>query len=122
VLPEDDRIRLQHMLDAARKAARLAAGRAREELDAEDDPLAAALVHWICVIGEAASKVSSGTCSAVDGIPWPDVVGMRNRLIHAYFDINLDILWATVQDSLPSLIRSLESALADAGQPPAARG
>lgn len=36
---------------------------------------------------------------------------MRNRLIHAYFDINLDILWATVQDSLPSLIRSLESVL-----------
>lgn len=113
MLPEDDRIRLQHMLDAARKAARLAAGRRREELDAEDDPLADALVHLISVIGEAASRVSSGTCSDLDGIPWPDIVGMRNRLIHAYFDINLDILWATVQDNLPSLIRFLESALAE---------
>ncbi|HZF10898.1 MAG TPA: HepT-like ribonuclease domain-containing protein [Thermoanaerobaculia bacterium] len=113
MLPEDDRIRLQHMLDAARKAARLAAGRDREDLDAEDDPLADALVRLISVIGEAASKVSSGTCSDLDGIPWPDVVGMRNRLIHAYFDINLDILWATVQDSLPPLVRLLESALAD---------
>jgi uncharacterized protein with HEPN domain len=113
VLPEDDRIRLQHMLDAARKAVRLAAGRDREVLDAEDDPLADALVHLISVIGEAASKVSSGTCSELDGIPWPDVVGMRNRLVHAYFDINLDILWATVQDSLPSLIRLLKSALAE---------
>lgn len=114
MLPKDDRIRLQHMLDAARKAARLAAGRDRQALYDEDDPLADALVHLISVIGEAASKVSSGTCSELDGIPWPDVIGMRNRLIHAYFDINLDILWATVQDSLPTLIRLLESALTGA--------
>lgn len=112
MLPEDDRIRLQHMLDAARKAARLAAGRDREELDAEDSPLPDALVHLISVVGEAASRVSPGTRSTIDVIPWSDVVGMRNRLIHAYFDINLDILWATVQDSLPSLIRLLEPALA----------
>jgi uncharacterized protein with HEPN domain len=72
-----------------------------------------ALVQLIAVIGEAASKVSLGTRSGLDRIPWADVVGMRNRLIHAYFDINLDILWATVQDSLPPLIQSLESALAE---------
>jgi uncharacterized protein with HEPN domain len=113
MLPDDDRIRLQHMLDAARKAVRLAAGRDRHVLDDEDDPLADALVHLISVIGEAASKVSSDTCSELGGIPWPDVIGMRNRLIHAYFDINLDILWATVQDSLPSLIRLLKSALTE---------
>jgi len=113
VLPEDDRIRLQHMLDAARKAVRLAAGRDRSALDDEDDPLADALVHLVSVVGEAASKVSSGTCSELGKIPWPDVIGMRNRLIHAYFDINLDILWATVQDSLPSLIRSLEPAMTE---------
>jgi uncharacterized protein with HEPN domain len=101
------------MLDAARKAVRLAAGRDRAELDAEDDPLGPALVQLITVVGEAASRVSSDTRSKLDGIPWPDIVGMRNRLIHAYFDINLDILWATVQDSLPYLIRLSESALAE---------
>jgi uncharacterized protein with HEPN domain len=113
MLPEDDRVRLQHMLDAARKAVRLAAGGDREALDDEGSPLADALVHLISVIGEAANKVSPGTCSEIDQIPWPDVVGMRNRLVHAYFDINLDILWATVQYSLPPLIRLLDSALAD---------
>ena len=113
MLPEDDSIRLQHMLDAARKAVRLAAGRGREDLDAEDEPLPYALVQLISVIGEAAGKVSSGTYLELDEIPWPDIVGMRNRLIHAYFDINLDILWATVQDSLPPLIQALESALAE---------
>jgi uncharacterized protein with HEPN domain len=101
MLPEDDRIRLQHMLDAARKAVRLAAGRDRHVLDDEDDPLADALVHLISVIGEAASKMSSGTCSELGGIPWPDVIGMRNRLIHAYFDINLDILWPQFRTACP---------------------
>jgi len=68
---------------------------------------------WSPLSARPASKVSSGTCSELGEIPWPDVIGMRNRLIHAYFDINLDILWATVQDSLPSLIQALESALAE---------
>ena len=72
-----------------------------------------ALVQLISVIGEAAGKVSPNTCSELYEVPWPDIVSMRNRLIHAYFDINLDILWATVQDSLPPLIRALESALGE---------
>lgn len=112
MLPRDDRVRLQHMLDAATKAVRLAAGLDRAALDAEDDPLPHALVHLISVVGEAASRVNPDIRAEFDKIPWPDIVGMRNRLIHAYFDINLDILWATVQDSLPPLIQSLESVLA----------
>jgi uncharacterized protein with HEPN domain len=105
------------MLDAARKAVRRAAGRSREDLEAEDDDLADALVHRISVIGEAATKVSADVRLELSEIPWNDVIGMRNRLIHAYFDINLDILWATVQDSLPVLIRLLESALVEGDQP-----
>ncbi len=101
------------MLDAARKAVRRAAGRSREDLEAEDDDLADALVRRISVIGEAATRVSADVRLALGEIPWNDVIGMRNRLIHAYFDINLDILWATVQDSLPVLIRLLESALVE---------
>ena len=71
MLPEDDRVRLQHMLDAARKAARLAAGRDRAELDAEDNPLPDALVHLISVVGEAASRVSSDTRSEFKESPGP---------------------------------------------------
>jgi len=100
------------MLDAARKAVRIAAGRNREDLEDDDDPLVDALVRLLSVIGEAANKVSPGTRSELEGIPWPDMVGMRNRLIHDYFDINLDILWATVQDNLPPLIEVLAPALA----------
>jgi len=111
MLDPADRIRLQHMLDAAKKAVRLAEERSREDLDDEDDALRDALVRLISVVGEAASKVSPATCSELAEIPWPDVVGMRHRLIHAYFDVDLDILWATVQYSLPDLVESLESAL-----------
>lgn len=99
------------MLDAARKAVRVAEGRRRQDLEDEDDPLADGLVRLITVIGEAAGKVSPSARSELSQIPWADVVGMRNRLIHAYFEVDLDILWATVQDSLPSLIRSLEAGL-----------
>jgi uncharacterized protein with HEPN domain len=111
MLPEDDRVRLQHMLDAARKAIRIAAGHDRKDLEAEDSPLPDALVHLASVIGEAANKVSPATCSALDKIPWRFVVGMRNHLIHKYYDIDLDILWATVQDDLPRLAQSLEKIL-----------
>jgi uncharacterized protein with HEPN domain len=113
MLPEHDRVRLQHMLDAARKATRLAAGRKRGDLENEDDPLPDALVRMISVIGEAASRVSPATRSALTAISWPDMVSMRNRLVHDYFDINLDILWATIQDNLPDLTQVLESALAE---------
>lgn len=113
MFPDDDRLRLQHMLDAAKRAVRLSAGRGREDLDAEDEPLADALLHLISVIGEAANNVSLGTRFEIGGIRWADVVSMRNRLIHGYFDINLDIVWATVQDNLPSLIQSLEVALVE---------
>lgn len=108
---ESDGIRLQEMLDAARRAVRFAEGRSRADLDDEEDPLVHALVRLVAVIGEAAYHVSVETRSELDEIPWPDVVNMRHRLIHAYFDIDLDILWATVQRSLPDLIGHLEAHL-----------
>lgn len=70
--------------------------------------LALSLVRCIEIIGEAASRVSGETRMLVPQIPWPDLVGMRNRLVHAYFDIDLDRVWDTVLDDLPPLIAQLE--------------
>lgn len=108
---KDDRIRLQHMLDAAREALSFARGRTRPDLD-KDRLLVLGLVKAIEIIGEAAYQVSEDTCAQLPDIPWEDIIGMRHRLVHAYFDINLDILWRTVQDDLPPLISALESILA----------
>lgn len=73
--------------------------------------LALALIKEIEIIGEAAGKVSPDTKKSLPSIPWTDIVGMRNRLIHAYFDIDFDILWDTVNSALGPLILQLEQLL-----------
>jgi len=107
---KDDVIRLRHMLDAAREAMEFTRGRSREDLDG-DRKLVLALVKDVEIIGEAAYQVSNEVRDQMSPIPWDDIIGMRHRLVHAYFDINLDILWRTVQDDLPPLAAELERLL-----------
>jgi len=107
---KDDRVRLRHMLDAAREALTFTQGRTRRDLN-EDRMLVLSLVKEIEIIGEAANQISEATRERLPKIPWADIIGMRNRLVHAYFDINLDILWQTVQEDLPSLISTLTAVL-----------
>jgi len=106
-MQENDLVRLRHMLDAGREARSYIAGQQRTDL-AQDRMLVHALVRCIEIIGEAASRTSAECRAETATIPWSDIVGMRNRLIHAYFDIDLDLLWDTVQDDLPPLIAQLE--------------
>ena len=103
----DDLWRIGHMLDAIRAALAFIEGRARSDLD-YDQMLQFALVRAVEIVGEAASRVSPEGRSQLQEVPWVDVVGMRNRLVHAYFDINRDILWKTVTVSLPDLQRALQ--------------
>ena len=105
----DDAIRLRHMLDAAREAIAFARGRTRGDLDT-DRQLVLALVKDIEIVGEAATGVTEPTRRSLPDIPWERIVGMRHRLVHAYFDINLDIVWKTAREELPELIAQLESA------------
>jgi len=95
------------MLDAAREASDFAQGRSRQDLDA-DRQLVMALVKEIEIIGEAANQISLPTRKRLPELPWDDIVGMRHRLVHAYFDINLGILWETIERDLPPLIEQLE--------------
>lgn len=104
---KDDEIRLQHMLDAAREAVAFARGRVRGDLD-NDRQLVLALVKDVEIVGEAATQVTKPARQQLPEIPWERIVGMRNRLVHAYFDVNLDIVWNTVRGDLPELISLLE--------------
>ena len=101
------------MIEAAETALGFAGGRSRAELD-DDRMLLFALVRAIEILGEAAGKVSQDTRSSAPAIPWSLIVAMRNRLIHAYFDIDRDILWKTVTDELPSLLPLLRELIPDA--------
>ena len=105
---KDDAIRLQHMRDAAREAISFVQGRTRYDLDG-DRQLVLALVKDIEIVGEAAAKIAESTRRRLSEIPWERIVGMRNRLVHAYFDINLNIVWKTVQEELPELIVLLDA-------------
>jgi len=70
-----------------------------------------AIIKDIEIVGEAASRIGENTRSTYPEIPWADIVGMRNRLIHAYFDINLDLVWNTVTANLPPLVDQLSRIL-----------
>ena len=108
----NDAIRLRHMLDAAQEAIAFARGRTRSDLN-DSRMLVLSLVKAIEIIGEAAFRISPATRAELQDIPWDAIIGMRHRLVHAYFDINLDILWRTVTDELPDLIDVLIPHLAE---------
>jgi uncharacterized protein with HEPN domain len=114
-MPSSERVRMQHMLDAAREAVTFGSGCSSGELPS-DRVRALALVKCIEIIGEAASKISDEVRAAHPEIPWPDIIGMRNRLIHAYFDIDFDRVCDTIEVDLPPLIASLERVLSDAAR------
>ena len=107
---KDDAVRFRHMLDAAREAVTFAEGRRRADVGS-DRMLLHSLVRCIEIIGEAATQVSAHGRCQLEGIPWQDIVGMRNRLIHGYFDVDSDRVWYTVTDDLAPLIEQLEKAL-----------
>jgi uncharacterized protein with HEPN domain len=69
------------------------------------------------IIGEAASKVAPETRRTLREIPWGTIMGMRNRLVHAYHDVNPDILWASATQDLPVLLPLLRAALAGDAPP-----
>ncbi|MEI6511878.1 MAG: HepT-like ribonuclease domain-containing protein [bacterium] len=106
MLPEDDIIRLRHMLDAAVETMEFIEGYARADLE-KNAMLSRAITRDIEIIGEAAGKVSTETREHCPALPWESIVGMRNRLIHGYFNVDLDRVWDTVTVDLPILITEL---------------
>ena len=110
-MSDRDRIRLRHMLEAAAEATAFIQDRVQRDL-ANDRILLLALVKEIEIIGEAATQLSEEFRESSPEIPWAKIKGMRNRLIHAYSEVNIDLVWSTVVSDLPNLVRSLETLLA----------
>jgi uncharacterized protein with HEPN domain len=102
----DDDIRIRHIFDAANEAVSFVEGRCREDLDT-DRKLILSLVRLLEIIGEAARGISQEFRDSHKNLPWKNMIGMRDRLIHGYFDVNLDVVWKTVTGDLPDLIAQL---------------
>lgn len=109
-IKHEDEVRLRHMLDAAVEIQQYLQVSTRQDLDS-DRKLVHSFVRLLEIIGEAASQMSDDLCNKVPEIPWIVITGMRNRLIHAYFSINLNIVWSTSTEDIPSLIKELKRVL-----------
>ncbi|MFO7555053.1 MAG: HepT-like ribonuclease domain-containing protein [Desulfobacterales bacterium] len=106
----NDEIRFRDMLDHAREALSMVRGKKRSDLDSER-MLELSLVRLVEIIGEAAVRVRNESREKYPSIPWLQIVGMRNRLVHGYDAVDLDVLWNTIIHDLPPLIVGLEKIL-----------
>ena len=109
---------LDHIQQAAIDARSFVEGLAKEDFLA-DKCTQQAVIMSLIIIGEAATKIMDGYTEftqAHNEVPWRSMRNMRNRMAHGYFDINLDIVWDTVQEWLPELLKQLPSVLQDSDQ------
>jgi uncharacterized protein with HEPN domain len=107
MLPDKDRIRIQHMLDAAERIAAFTDGISKEEF-LDDEKLNLAVIRLFEILGEAANNISEDLQEKYNDIPWREIAGIRNRLIHGYFDVDLNIVWQIIQQDIPPLISNLK--------------
>lgn len=98
----DETVYVQHMLDAIEQIEKytedLTAETFHERTIVQD-----AVIRQLEILGEAASRLSEETRSHYDDVPWQDITGMRNKLIHGYFGVDIDVVWATVIEDDPRL-------------------
>ena len=106
----DPEIALRQMLSYAQEAVNIALGKNRADLD-HDRLLNLALTRLLEIIGEAANRIPDDVQAQYPELPWLQMIGLRNRLIHGYDNVDFDILWVIVQQDLPDLIDTLEKKL-----------
>ena len=102
-----DQVRLRHMLDASIKAVSFTNGLERTDLE-QNEQLVLALIRLLEIIGEAAVQVTKETKNKYPSFPWQPMAATRNRLIHGYFDVDMDIIWKIITRDLPNLIEQLK--------------
>ena len=108
----DDIVSLRQMLDHITEAVALARDRTREDLES-DRLLFLALLKLVEIVGESATRVSDAAQAAHPEIPWREIIGTRNRLIHGYDAVDYDILWEITTADFQALAAQVEPLLAD---------
>ena len=107
---EEERAWIADAIQACTLVGRFLEGKRRSDLD-DDLLVQSAVIRQIEVIGEACSRIGDGTRARHDEVPWRDIVGMRNRLIHGYVAVDLDLVWRTAREEVPVLQLMLEAVL-----------
>jgi uncharacterized protein with HEPN domain len=108
----DERERLVDILEAIEKIEKYAS-QGKDEFE-RNELVQMWIVHHLQIIGEAASRLSGDFKEAHPDVAWKQIIGMRNILVHGYFEIDLEIVWAVVEDHLPELKRRMSDILGSA--------
>lgn len=106
--PKNDYVYIGHMIDNANKAISFIARLNRSDFD-QDEQLRLAVTHLLQIVGEAARRVSVEFREAHPEIPWKAIVGMRSKVVHDYFSVDDDVIWDTIKNDLPALVKQLET-------------
>ncbi|OGV96319.1 hypothetical protein A2W24_01255 [Microgenomates group bacterium RBG_16_45_19] len=107
---QSDQVYLKHILEAGEKVTSLV-NRGGRELYDSDFAIADAIVRELLVVGEAARNLSDETKKQFPNIPWKDVVGMRDWLVHGYSEIDWNKVWNTAIGDVPMLVKALKPVL-----------
>lgn len=114
-MPRDYRVFLDDVLEAIANVTQFVGAMTRQEFEA-DKKTVHAVVRNLEVIGEAVKGVPAGVRGRYPQVPWQRIAGLRDILIHHYFEIEIDIVWDVVQSKLPELKLQIEAVLGDKGQ------
>jgi uncharacterized protein with HEPN domain len=109
-MARDDRLHLGQMLDAARRVNRLAREWGRRDFD-DEDVVQLASLQLIQRLGEAASRLTADFRAAHPELPWAQMIGMRNRIVHSYDDVDPEIIWQVASADVEPVIAALERVL-----------
>lgn len=112
-----DLVRLKHMLDSTEAILSFIKGKRRESLG-KNRLLTSGITREFEILGEAAGKISEKTQNRFSNLPWKQLIGMRNRLIHAYFEVDHAILWKTIKEDLPSFRQELQKIIKELEESP----
>ncbi len=107
-MKKDDRIYLDHILESFAKIGQYLAGVGYEDFQGDEEKQDA-IIRNIEVAGEATKRLSAEFREKYSQVPWRAIAGMRDKLIHDYFDVDLDTVWETATKDIPSLILEIES-------------
>jgi uncharacterized protein with HEPN domain len=103
----EDKVRILHMIESAEKAQEFLAGKTYNDLQ-KNEQLSFAVVRALEIIGEAAGQTTQEFRDAYPDIQWRNIISMRNKLVHAYFDINYKIVWSAVKGDISQLLQQLK--------------
>ena len=98
---KDNSVYINQILDSISKIEQFVSGMTREEFD-KDQKTQSAVIMQLMLIGEVSKKISDETKEKID-LPWKDISGFRDNAIHNYFEVDLDIVWNTIQEDIPML-------------------